>query len=203
MKHIIIYDTEFWTDKGVQSRGWRGLDDHPPFVTQIGAFKVRLDKDLTIVDEHISYIKPLSWEGREVPVTPFMTELTNITQDDIDTKGVSIEQGMKDFEAFVDGNTTLSYGLDVISTLLPSCFVAGIDCPLKNENSSDVRQVFRRGGVSEDIIYTHSSGQIATALGVEMDAGHFVHDARCDAFSILEAMRALVKKGNLKLEDIY
>jgi len=195
---VVIFDTEYWTDEGVWERNWHGLYDPPPYLVQIGAFKVRLETGLPVADEYISYIIPRNRDGSALDITPFFTEFTKITPDDIATKGVEAADAILDFASFCDGAPLYSYGYDIESTFLPTCYAAGMACPFRVEQGRNVAKVLHRAGMSEADIYKNSSGTLAAHFGIELDA-HHVHDARCDAWSILVALRHLEKTGVLDI----
>jgi DNA polymerase III epsilon subunit-like protein len=196
-KEIIIYDTEYWTDDGVMERNWNGLYDPPQYLIQIGAFRVSLDAELTIQEEMLSYIKPKNRDGSDLPLTPFFTELTKISQEDVDQKGVSFVQALDDFSSFCGDLPMYSYGYDLESTFLKTCFIEGVLCPFGIDQSRNVAKIFHHSGMSIEDIKANSSGTLAAHYGIELDS-HHVHDARCDALSILVSLRHLIQKGQLE-----
>lgn len=196
---IIIYDTEYWTDDGAHKRRWEGLDDAHPLLIQLAAVKLALKPGLPIVGEYTSLVRPRDVNKREVPLTPFFTELTKITQQDVDKKAKELSVVMGEFATFTGESNMYSYGHDMIRTITTSCFIQNLKCPFKASQSYDIRQVFRRAGVPDEVLNSNSSGTLAVGLGLKMDVDYGVHDARYDTMSLVKTAQHLQKTGALKL----
>ena len=195
---IIIFDTEYWTDEGVLERSWKGIDDHPPVLIQIGGYKIKLKDELPIIEDWLSYVTPISRDGKNIKLNNYFSDLTGITQKKIDQDGRHPKQAISEFSDFVGPRKMYSYGDDVIDTFLPTCFMNGLVCPFDVSQVNDIRHIFRKSGITEAEISTNRSGSIAQHFGVYMDQ-HHEHDAKDDALSILEALRFLVKNGRLDI----
>jgi DNA polymerase III epsilon subunit-like protein len=195
-KSVVIFDTEYWSNEGVPSRNWGGMDDYPPLTVQIGAYRVLLDSTLTIQDEFLCYIIPRDACGARVPLNPFFTELTGIDCKTLDDKGLELKKALENFSEFVGDSILYSYGSDLLDTIVPSCFINGVVCPFSPTQGKDIRLILRKTKLSDEEIYQNSSGSIAAYLGVE-PAEHHAHDARSDAFSIICALRKLISAKEL------
>jgi DNA polymerase III alpha subunit (gram-positive type) len=196
---IVVYDTEYWAAQGALERCWHGIDDQLPVLIQIGAYKVRLEEGLPLISELVSFITPIGRTGEAITLNKYFSDLTGITQEKIDREGKHPREAIAEFHEFTGNRTMYSYGDDVVDTFLPTCFAIDIKCPFNLHQAKDARHILRKSGVTEAEISTNRSGSIAHHFGVESRKLH-EHDAKDDAFSLLEAMRHLVKIGRLKLE---
>lgn len=197
-KEFIIYDTEYWTDEGVMQRGWMGLEDHPPVLIQIGAYKVKADDDLTIVDEFIHYCKPVDENGDDLPVTPYFTNLTNITLETVEKEGLTAEEILNKFKDFAGNSNIYSYGRDDYVSLLMSSYVNGFKMPIGIKQFNDIRRLLAKKGLCKDVVLGNTSGSLHKHFNISLD-GHHVHDARDDALSILVSLREMLKSEEYSL----
>ncbi len=198
-QEIVVYDTEYWTAQGALERCWHGIDDQLPVLIQIGAYKVKVEPGLPQVDELLLFITPIGRNGGIITLNSYFSDLTGITQETIDREGKHPKVAIDEFYEFTGNRNMYSYGDDVVDTFLPTCFAIDIKCPFHLHQAKDARLILRQSGVTEAEIATNRSGSIAHHFGVESRKLH-EHDAKDDAFSLLEAMRHLVKIGKLKLE---
>lgn len=199
MSEIIIYDTEYWTEKNAPQRIWSGLDDHPPHLVQISAVKLKLQSGLPIIDEYNCLIIPRGAQGQRIDLTPFFTKLTKITTADLDQNGIELKQAINEWSLFCGKNNMYSYGPDMLRTVIVSCFIQGLTCPFNANQALDIRQIYRKAGISDDILNNNSSGTIAKALGLNMkDVPFDVHDARYDTYSLVRTLQHLEKSGKIK-----
>ena len=112
-KEFIIFDTEFTAWKGSQERKWSGKNEYMELV-QIGALKVEKKKDCLDIKEVFSiYTKP---EINPI-LSQYFIDLTNISQETLDTQGFSFFKSIQLFYQFCkdnDGNKLplYSYGND-------------------------------------------------------------------------------------------
>ncbi len=187
---IIIYDTEYWTEDGAPKRNWNGPDDCPPLLVQIGGLKVKVEKGLPLTEEFSALVKPRDEFKKAVAITPFFEKLTGITQERIDKEGKELSDAIAEFYAFTGDRYMYSYGRDFLSTIVPSCFIQSVQNPFKPTQGKDIRQLLRLAGMSVEDMKANTSGSLAKHFGIELN-NHWVHDARCDANSILVTLRHL------------
>jgi len=196
---IVVYDTEYWTDQGALDRCWHGMDDQLPVLIQIGAYRVRREPGLPMVDEMLSFITPVGRNGEPIRLNKYFSDLTGISQAKIDSEGIHPSEAIARFHKFVGNSNMYSYGDDVVDTFLPTCFAIDTKCPFTLHQAKDARLILRKAGVTDAEISTNRSGSIAHHFGVNIAQLH-EHDAKDDARSLLEALRFLESKGRLKLE---
>jgi DNA polymerase III epsilon subunit-like protein len=196
---IVVYDTEYWTNEGALERCWHGMHDHLPVVIQIGAYKARLEPGLPVSDELLSFITPIGRNGEIIQLNDYFCDLTGITQEKVDSEGKHPREAIAEFYEFVGDCNMYSYGDDVVDTFLPTCFMIDVKCPFNFRQARDVRHILRRAGVTMAEISTNRSGSIAQHFGIVLGK-HHEHDAKDDAFSLLQALRFLETNGSLKLD---
>ena len=203
MSHIVVYDTEYLAVEGANKRSWKGMDDPYPLVVQIAAVRISIPPQGSPLAPASSHefsviVKPRDEYGNEIPLDPYFINLTGISQEDVDLKSVELSDALYSFSQFVGDCPIYSYGRDHLTTLLPSCYIAGIKFLFPPQRFRDIRRVFRRAGVTEDVIYGNSSGTIARVLGAHFEGR--VHDAMDDVRSIVAALGLLCQRGSLKSE---
>ena len=196
---IVVYDTEYWTQQGALERCWHGMDDELPVLIQIGAYRVKLEQGLPAINEILSYVTPFGRSGEPVRLNKYFSDLTGISQEVVDNQGKHPKDAIAEFHEFVGDCNMYSYGDDIVDTFLPTCFSIDIKCPFNLHQAKDARHILKRSGVTEAEISTNRSGSIAQHFGIVMTQ-HHEHDAKDDAYSLLEAFRHLQKNGQLRME---
>lgn len=177
---FIVADTEFTAWQGSQERGWSGPGEHREIV-QIAAIKVspmKVRPGLEEADAFDVFAKPVI----NPQLSDYFINLTHITQEQVDTHGLSLRDALARFNEFRDGLPVWSYGRDD-EVIAENCELIGIPSLLDPFN--DVREVVRRLGIDPG---KYTSGTLHKAVGVEM-RGH-VHNALHDCRSILAFLRA-------------
>lgn len=198
-REIVIYDTEYWTDKGALERCWHGIDDQLPVLIQIGAYRAKLEPGLPTVDEKLLYVTPIGRNGEILSLNKYFSDLTGISQKKVDSEGKPPKEAIAEFHQFVGDCNMYSYGDDIVDTFLPTCFAIDIKCPFNLHQAKDARHILRQAGVTEAEISTNRSGSIAHHFGINLGQ-HHEHDAKDDAHSLLEAFRYLQNHDRLKIE---
>lgn len=195
---IILYDTEYWTEDGAPKRNWNGPDDRPPLLVQIGGLKVKLEKGLPLTEEFSALVRPRDEFKKAVALTPFFEKLTGISQECVDKEGKELADVISEFYTFTGERLMYSYGRDFLSTIVPSCFIQSVTNPFKPTQGRDIRQILRLAGMSVEDLKANTSGSLAKHFGIELE-NHWVHDARCDAYSILVTLRHLEAQDKLDI----
>jgi len=105
---LVIYDLEFTTWDGAQSRGWTGPGEFREIV-QIGA--LRVVPDTLVVDAEFEIlVKP----SRNPDVSDFFAALTGIDRSAVEQRGTDFLTALNAFLDFCDGSYALSYGNDMV-----------------------------------------------------------------------------------------
>lgn len=171
MDEIIIIDTEFTTWEGAMASGWAEDWQHRE-VVQIAA--IRLD---LVTGEEKDVLDILVKPTINTELSDFFTQLTSITQEEVDEKGLSYPDAQKQLVAFCEGMPStriVTYGWDE-NVLIENCDIHGIDYPFETFRN------LRFGLVNIGIDDTkYHSGQLHKLTDTPLE-GHLhyaLHDVR-------------------------
>lgn len=170
---VVIFDLEFTTWKGTLERNWSGSDEYRE-VVQIGAITVNSE---TLEEEGACSILVAPTINSQL--SSYFTELTGITQQQVDTAGVSFEDAITQFHAFTDNIPTYSWGDDAV-VLRENCEIHTVDFPFNNGQFFDMRDAFIKQGIDA---HAYSSSTIPQAFDIQNP--YKSHNALNDARSIL------------------
>jgi inhibitor of KinA sporulation pathway (predicted exonuclease) len=175
---IIIYDTEYTAWEGSLERNWSGENEYKELI-QISA--IRVNSTINFEEMHVLdlYVRPL----RNPILSPYISHLTDITQNDINEKGLHPANALREFGSFCGQTRAWSYGRDDLilndnrrlTELSPSPHSGGF---------GDLRPIFAGLGID---VNTYSSGTLHTAVGADLQ-GH-THNALFDVRSIISALK--------------
>ena len=197
MKTAIVFDCEFLCAQGSQSRMWCAAHDPDPVIAQIGAVKLGLESDFPLLETYRAYVQPVDRYGQRYALDPFFTQLTGITERDIEAKGVSLQEALTKMDRFSDGARFWSWGKDELNMVAISCYVAGIPAAIAAHRFDNaVKLVIAAGMPIEDIGKTRSN-KLADYYGVEHPPLQ-AHDALDDARSVAYALQHLLRTGKLQ-----
>src|SRR3989338_11023344 len=105
---IVVFDTEYTSWEGAQARKWSGPNEYREIV-QIGAVRVDASTpDFKEVDSLLIYVKPV----KNPTLSQYFIDLTGITQETVDTRGVTLAEAVQKFYTWSAGYTCYSWGLD-------------------------------------------------------------------------------------------
>jgi inhibitor of KinA sporulation pathway (predicted exonuclease) len=200
MHHAIIYDCEYLTSPGAMSRQWCGPLDPDPNVAQIGAVKLSLQDGHDILDTFKVLIKPRDRFGAQPTVDPFFTELTGITQADIDREGVAHSDALARFAAFSDGATFWSWGKDELTLLAISSYVEGVIPPIPAHRFGNAIGLVLNAGTPVADMSRMTSGRLSEYFGFSTPDGR-QHDALDDAMSVAVSLQHLLRTQKLSADD--
>jgi hypothetical protein len=147
MTSAIIFDCEFLTAEGSPSRFWCGTHDPDPVVAQIGAVTLSLENDFPILDTLRIFVTPVDRNGKRYPLDPFFTQLTNITESDLQEHGVPLAEALAKVSNFASGSRLWSWGKDEFNMVAISCYVAGIEPPIPATNFANACNLLLKAGM--------------------------------------------------------
>lgn len=176
---FVLFDTEYTSWEGSWERGWNKPGEHREIV-QIGAL-IADSKTLEEKDSFLVLVKPV----KNPLLSEYFSNLTNITQADVDKEGVTLEEALKRFHAWVEERDLYSFGFDG-RVIEENCRLIGLQFPLHKNRFHDVREVFKTAGVD---VSNLSSGTVTRVFGKEPE--HQAHNALSDARTILDGLREL------------
>ncbi len=180
----VVWDTEFTTWEGAMARNWSGENEYRELV-QIAAKVIDFDNGDELAEMDI-LVKPVI----NPVVSDYFTDLTSVTQDQIEKDGLSFADAYQKFKDFVGDLPCFSYGMDCV-ILQEGCDLNDISydltCPFLN-----ACVYFKNAGID---VRQYTSGTISKAFGIELD-GH-VHYAMHDVNSLTQALLAVHKKKQI------
>lgn len=186
---FIIYDTEFTSWPGFREQGFEAPGKYPEII-QIGAVCLDIERDCTEVGHFECLVRPTV----NPHLSPYITDLTGISQCDVDDKGLSFTDALAGFLAFIENSSSsqlISYGRDG--------WVMGINCrlnesPIPNVFMSEInlRDVFVARGICPASVI---SSELPDYLGFSPTEN--AHDALADARAVADALRHLLAENRL------
>jgi inhibitor of KinA sporulation pathway (predicted exonuclease) len=199
MEHFIIFDCEWLTDEGAWERSNCGPNDPDPQIVQIGAVKVVLDQEMTIVQRFDQYIQPRKRNGAFWDIPRYFSDFTGITKDVIEKEGKELVDVINDFSSFSkDCKALWSWGNDELS-IAQSCYLTGINFPLSAVLFGNMSKVFLKSGMPLTDILKTSSGKLSQYFRVSLE-NHREHNALCDVLSIHGALKFLYQSGKMETD---
>lgn len=187
---IIIFDTEYTTWEGARERKWSGENEHRE-VVQIAAMKVDVD-DEKVLGEYSQLVRP----RKNHEISDFFTELTHITQEEVDKEGRDFAEVYTEFLEWCGDAAVYSYGSSKASdgTILEENIkLYELDLAYDDSRYFNLRPLFAENGVD---VSQYTSGELFKAFGLNLE-GH-VHNAMHDVNSLTQSLFAL--KQQLKGE---
>jgi DNA polymerase III epsilon subunit-like protein len=200
MKTAVILDCEFLCLEGSLRRFWCGPQDPDPVIAEIGAVKLGLEGDFPLLDTYKVYVQPIDRFGKRYALDPYFTELTGITEADIETHGVALDAALAGLTRFAGDARLWSWGKDELMMVAISCYIAGLPPPIPAHRFDNAAKLLRAAGMpEEDLAKTRSSG-LADYYGLAHPPFK-AHDGLDDALSVAYTLQHLLKTGKLRVED--
>lgn len=200
MQTAIVFDCEFLVTENAQRRFWCGPHDPDPIIAQIGAVKMALTENFEIVDTFKLHIKPIDRFGNRYILDPFFAKLTGITQQTIDTSGVSLLDANEKLRDFADDAKLWSWGKDELNMMAISCYVAGIKPSLPAHRFDNACRLMLAAGMPYEDIKRTRSNALADYFKLEHPLLRG-HDALDDSLSIAYVIQHLLREKRLSSKD--
>lgn len=200
MQTAIVFDCEFLTAEGAPSRFWCGPRDPDPIVVQIGLVKLGLGESYPIAETLRRPVTPIGRDGNRVPLDPFFTRLTGITEEVMDADGVPLVEALGEVQAFSDGAMLWSWGKVEFNMVAISCYVAGIAPPLPITQFGNACDLLLKAGMPYEDLAKTRSNTLAAYYKVEHPPLRG-HDALDDALSVAYVLQMLLRGGALTPDD--
>ena len=205
---FVIFDTELTAWDGSNERGWRGYipgtsrREHRE-VIQIAAQEAWLSQNwnLSAGRSYRQLVRP--WLNPQL--SSYVTQLTNITQSDIDRRGVDLlPSAVESFRSFVCHDDVgmkcvpmLSWG-DDFAHFESNARLQGRSLPrevqLLRAQTHDVREIFAAAGIN---VTGWNSGTIHRHPLIGVQTAGQIHDAGWDTMSIMLALQTLLARHTI------
>tara|TARA_B100000508_G_scaffold139517_1_gene138018 strand:- start:1570 stop:2151 length:582 start_codon:yes stop_codon:yes gene_type:complete len=183
---IIIFDTEYTTWEGAQERKWSGENEYRELV-QIAAQKVDMDNE-EVLGQYSELVVPRI----NSQLSDFFTELTHITQAQLDEGGRDFAEVYPEFIEWCADAHIYSYGSSKKSdgTILEENIeLYQLDLPYNDEVYHNLRPLFQEAGID---VTQYTSGELFRAF--DLDIGGHVHNAMHDVNSLTQSLFALKQR---------
>ena len=181
-KHVVIFDTEYTAWEGSRERGWSNEGEYKEIV-QIGGIIIDT-QNLVEIDSFNVFIKP----ERNPILSDYFINLTAITQDVIDDKGVSLDSAYSRFVEWSKGLDSYSFGHDE-KVIIENFKLLNIAKDFSTQNFFNARSLFEDNGIDTK---GYNSGNVIELFGKKSILR--AHDALNDSRIIVEALREMVSK---------
>jgi inhibitor of KinA sporulation pathway (predicted exonuclease) len=175
-REFIIFDTEYTAWEGSRERKWNLPHEHREII-EIGAIEI---KELNEVNYFDILVRP----AVNPDLSAYIRELTGITQESVDNKGVRFADALTRFYTWSKNLPFYSYGPDW-TVLEENAELISVPYPFKPAQFHDIREYFRSRGINTD---KYMSSTISEAFGVP--SPYTPHTGLSDARSLLVALRA-------------
>jgi len=179
---FVCLDTEYTTWEDARDRHWNGPGQYREIV-QIGAIIVEGDT-LSEVASFECLVRPI----KNPILSKYFTDLTGITQEAVDAKGIAYLDALTRLREFTGTLPLYSWGMD-LEIMLFNAKLAGIPFPFGLEQKRDVRSVFELEGIAT---ITYQSSTIPQEFGEEPPVS--AHSGLSDARSILQGLQGLRRR---------
>jgi inhibitor of KinA sporulation pathway (predicted exonuclease) len=187
MKHIAILDLELTAWEGSLRRRWSGPNEEPE-VVQLGAVKLTDDQTLSEVAALEVLVKPTI----NPTLSDYFTDLTGISQTDVDSMGISFPECLDRFVDFLgdDAKAIYFFGIDH-EILQRNCELSGIDLRVDDRLFIDAHSMMveKMGRAYKSVI----SSQLPDVLGFAAPGA--AHQSLSDCRCIAEAFRIWREQG--------
>ena len=183
---LAVFDLEYTTWEGAAARHWSGPGEYYE-VVQFGVIILELEPNLTEVSSFEVLTRP---EFNPV-LSEYFTELTGITNADLDTGAVSFAAGFDQFVRFCGGaNQVVSNGRDD-RLLHDNCTWRGVDWPFDSGSIGNLRPMFeKRVGTANNAAW---SSKMPESLGLPAPGG--AHTGLGDVRAIAIALRTMLRES--------
>lgn len=167
-------------------RKWNAPGEYREIV-QIAAVRANCDS-YGEEDSFNIFVRPV----KNPELSEFFTDLTGITPDNIDTAGVSLENGLAQFASWAGDFDFYSYGMDA-DVIEENCKLINIEFPFAKSRFHNLRPLFSQNGIPDK---DFTSGTIVRAFGQEVSRRP--HDALNDVRTLLDGLKLLDEKVRTK-----
>jgi len=194
MKNIVIFDAEYTAWEGSLERGWSEAWEHRELV-QISAIKINPVTLEKIENDFDILVKPRI--NKEL--SDYFINLTSITNQDINQKGIDYLEALQQFHKFIEGCIIYSFG-DDCPVINEGITLYGLENELEELKGEDIRAWAKSIGIDTSKKLANgkafTSGTFAEAIGAPFKTN--AHYALNDVMSIYHAVKYLVEEKGIE-----
>jgi hypothetical protein len=201
MNTAIIFDCEFLCLEGSQRRFWCAADDPDPVIAQIGAVKLGLEGDYPLLETYKAYVRPIDRFGNRYTLDPFFTQLTGVTEENIESDGIALADALAGIDRFSDGARFWSWGKDELNMVAISCYIAGVQPSIPAHRFDNAVKLLIAAGMPIEDLARTPSNKLADYYGVRHPPLQG-HDALDDALSVAYTLQYLMRAEKLQ-PDVF
>lgn len=183
---LAIFDLEYTTWEGANTRRWSGPGEYFE-VVQIGAVVLQLEPNLT----EIAAFEVLTRPVFNPILSDYFTELTGISNADLEMAAVSFADGFAQFVQFCTGINKIVFNGGDERVLRDNCGWRVVDWPFVAGSFGNLRPMFEnRVGNANNAAW---SSNMPVSLGLPAPGG--AHTGLGDARAIAIALRAILREA--------
>lgn len=183
----IVFDLEFTAWSGSRERNWTGPGEFREIV-QIGAVRLGPPEDFAETGAFARLVQP----SRNPVLSRYFTDLTGITQAELESSGIAFAQALEEFAAFVGTETPIySNGHDAL-ILFENCHLNRQPCPIARNRFHNIGPALADAAAGPATKHVTSSDLSRLLPGVPSLPAH---DALSDARMVAAGFRYLAASG--------
>ena len=183
---LVVFDLEYTTWEGTNARRWSGPGEYFE-VVQIGAVFLELKPNLT----EIAAFEVLTRPVFNPILSDYFTELTGISNADLEMAAVSFADGFAQFVQFCTGINKIVFNGGDERVLRDNCGWRVVDWPFVAGSFGNLRPMFEnRVGNANNAAW---SSNMPVSLGLPAPGG--AHTGLGDARAIAIALRAILREA--------
>jgi len=188
---FVIFDTEYTSWAGCQEHGWQGTQKKE--IVQISAVKV--SDELEVITTFDALCRPMI----NPVLSQYFTDLTHITNEQIQARGALFAEVYQKFEQFAENDICYSHGWgadyfhrsdgEILAENLDLYRLTAQKEPVYRNIAPVFKQLYLEHNIS---VQSQSSGQIPDILGIKQNLenlGLNPHNALYDVYAILEGLK--------------
>lgn len=186
---LVFFDLEVTSWPGTFERGWSGLSEHRE-VIEFAAIRLHNDPALEPIKAWAHFVRPL----HNPKLSDYITNLTGISQRNIDEAGLSFPDALASFERFVGPTAiVMSHGGDG-NILRENAALHGISLGLEVERFLDIHPalITASGEVAGTAISDYALNKTGPALD---DPALAAHRGLGDVTRLIEAVKQMGLAG--------
>jgi inhibitor of KinA sporulation pathway (predicted exonuclease) len=191
MRNIVIFDTEYTSWEGCLKNGWDKNKNQHMEIIQISALKIDLDS-MELIDKIDLLVKT----SLNKKLSPYIQDLTGISQLKMETSGLELANALNVFNSWLGKDKAFSYGSD-ISVILENCKLVNLNKILNVNQFDDIREIFKKHGIP---VEKYTSGELYRYFNLNL-SGH-VHNALFDCHSLFESLKEMSLQNKISLRQI-